>query len=118
MKSKYWFTISLILAASVSVVGMAPLPMAVVGAVCLIGAFIFTGYVYGQMQWSKIKDGQTNSPGLAFAAVIVMTIALFFRSSELAIYFVPPLSVAAGIGCYFWMKRKEVYMQPKNSATE
>jgi hypothetical protein len=118
-KSKYWLTLSGLLAAVVLTVGLAPVPLVfVLGGALMIG-FLAAGVLYGQFQKDAIRSGALAAPFPLLLAIVAFNVSLLLRGSELAFFLVPVVAAALFATCYVWSIKHGPYAQPRstNSAT-
>jgi hypothetical protein len=118
-KSKYWLTLSGLLAAVVLTVGLAPAPLVfVLGGALMIG-FLAAGLLYGQFQKDAIRSGALAAPFPLLLAIVAFNVSLLLRGSELAFFLVPVVAAALFATCYVWSIKHGPYAQPRstNSAT-
>lgn len=118
-KSRYWLTLSGLLAAVVLTVGFAPVPLAFVLGGLLIVGFIATGLLYGQFQKDAIRSGALAAPFPLFTSIVAFNVALLLRGSDWVYVLVPVLAVALFTTCYVWSRRHGPFASPRstNAAT-
>jgi len=116
-KSKYWLTLSGLLAAVVLTVGLAPVPLVfVLGGALMIG-FLAAGVLYGQFQKDAIRSGALAAPFPLLLAIVAFNVSLLLRGSELAFFLVPVVAAALFATCYVWSIKHGPYAQPRSTNT-
>lgn len=114
-RSKYWLTLSGLLAAVVLTVGLASVPMVfVLGGALMIG-FLAAGVLYGQFQKDAVRSGTLAAPFPLLLAIVAFNVALLLRGSELALFLVPVLAAALFAICYLWSIKHGPYAPPRSS---
>ncbi|KQQ89752.1 hypothetical protein ASF64_17375 [Arthrobacter sp. Leaf137] len=116
-KSKYWLTLSGLLAAVVLTVGLAPVPLVFVLGGALVIGFLAAGVLYGQFQKDAIRSGALAAPFPLLLAIVAFNVSLLLRGSELAFFLVPVVAAALFATCYVWSIKHGPYAQPRSTNT-
>ncbi|OFI37653.1 hypothetical protein BIU82_07175 [Arthrobacter sp. SW1] len=111
-KSRYWFTLSVLLAAVVITVGFAPVPLIFVLGGLLIVGFIAAGMLYGQFQKDAIRSGALTAVFPVIAAIVAFNLALLLRGNAWAGILVPVLAAALFVSCFLWSRKHGPYVPP------
>ncbi|MBB6407224.1 hypothetical protein [Arthrobacter sp. AZCC_0090] len=99
-----WFTISFMFGATVLVIGLAPVPLALFLVVPFGVAFLAVGAIWGKHD--AILSGELPSQALIFSGIIAFNVTLLLRGRDVGWFLVPLLALTLFVGCLIWARKR------------